>query len=94
MVGHCAWNDMYGIWMATFLGLQPKPTKITSKLVDSKGGTAVVQFQVSWTPTDYLTKLCQLDPNGLGVVVSQKMGQLGTAREIKLKLWDDGWHPQ
>jgi hypothetical protein len=95
MVGHCGFNDLYGEWeVINIVGLQPKPTSITSKLIDSKSGTAVVKFEVSWTPTDYLTRLCQLDPKQFPALVSQQMSQLLTNREITLKLWDDGWHPQ
>jgi len=63
-------------------------------MIDSKAGVAVVQYELSWTPTEYLKKLCQLDKDHLGVMVSQQIGQYQTSGQFTLKLWDDGWHIQ
>jgi hypothetical protein len=96
MIGHCVWNSLYGgSWeVVTLVGVEPKPTRVISKMIDSKAGVAVVQYELSWTPTEYLKKLCQLDKDHLGVMVSQQIGQYQTSGQFTLKLWDDGWHIQ
>jgi hypothetical protein len=91
----CDWNNVYGYWdVAEFYGIQPGPIKITSKAIDSKRGIAVIHYEISWTPTEYLKKLCLLDTNLVAAKVSQKINELEKDRRITLKLWDDGWHLQ
>jgi hypothetical protein len=95
MIGTCWWNDVWNEWeMLTIYGVQQKPVKITSKLIDSKTGVAVIQYQMSYTATEYLNSIYAKDTNAIGQVFSATVNQLGGIRQITLKLWDDGWHPQ